>query len=156
MYLKKRQNNVVRIIVCLYHEASSVKYGVGSLQFQFCLLLSCLAFHLADGEWWTGTNIHVPKQCCQAVAAAASSSSAPAKKSHWSTRLCQFKLMEKEYALLWKGWVIWNRQLAQATVSNAEGREKTALGRSFWLALVINFWLEMGCFYLFSCLKISQ
>lgn len=107
------------------------------------------------GEWWTGANIHVPKQCCQAVAAAASSISAPAKKSHWSICLCQLKLMEKEYALLWKGWVIWNRQLARATVSNTEGRERTALGRSFRLALVINFWLEMGCFYLFSCLKIS-
>lgn len=41
------QNNIARIIVYLCCEASSVKYDVVSLHFQFCPLLSCLALSLA-------------------------------------------------------------------------------------------------------------
>lgn len=142
------QNNLARIIVCLCCEASSVKYDVASLHFQFCPLFSCLALSLGSQgmvKWGYHpcTEPALTSCCCYKM----SSSSAPAKQSHWSSSLCQFKGAQDAYPALWKGWqVIWGRRLAWTSVSSTEGRERTALRRSFWLVIVISFWLEKRCF----------
>jgi len=65
-----------------------------------------LLFHLVDREW--RTEVPLPScSCCKM-----SSSSAPARQSHWSSSLCQFKRTEDAYPALWEGWqVIWGRWL---------------------------------------------
>lgn len=112
-----------------------------------------LLCHLVNREWWTGINIHVLRWCCQDVGAAKCPAAQPLPNRAIDPPACasskdhQMCIQFCGMADKWFGAGDW-QGLQWATLK--------APGRSFWLVIVINFWLEKGCFYLFGCLKISQ